>query len=206
MLASSPAPVQEKTFANLAIREILALLRVIPEASPFYTHLSKFAYQLQKRKIATATPGVMAEYVMTLLRTLGNFADKPSFKAEATALVTACRKAETAYKELVEKTNDARSRVQWEKAKTSQSRSDPTKNPLRTRGGFGALCNDEDDTDSSDDDQGGSETPEPKKRESFSPRAPTKAKVATTPRALMKTPSTPGAPMKSFDWGDSDEE
>ena len=220
MLPFSYAPQQERTYAYTVIGESLPILGAIPEASLLYAHLSEFKWKLADHKITTATPGVLAEYVMIVLRTLGHFADKPSFKAEATALVTACRKAETAYAELVEKTDDVRSRVQWEKTLKKKS-SDPTKKPFTEGGGFAALGDEEDGTDSSGEDgaetTAAAETPKTKKRGSFSPRAPTKEKVPSTPRALIEEPTTtprapmkasnfPGASMERFDWGDSDEE
>jgi hypothetical protein len=214
MLVSSSSPPQERTYANRVIREILALLGAIPEASPLYVHLSKFKWTLANRKITTATPGVLAEYVMTVTRTLGNFADKRNFKKEATALVTACRNAEIAYEELVETTDDVRSRVQSEKTKTSESkRNDPTKNPLHTGGGFAGLgedSSDEDENEDSSDEESsdGNQKTTPIKTKSSpydliatrypeTPSAPTKAKVVTTPRALIEEPTTtPGAPIK----------
>ena len=212
MLMASNSPRSEQQFANGAIREIITLLRGIKVGTPLYHHLSEFTYRLNRRTITSATPGAMSEYVTTVLRTMGNFANKPTFKVEATALVTACRKAETAYAELVEKTDDARSRVQWEKTLKKKS-SDPTKNPFTEGGGFAALGDEEDGTDSSGEDgaetTAAPETPKTKKHGSSSPRAPTKEKAPSTPRALMEPPSTPGAPIKAvpmerFDWGDSD--
>jgi hypothetical protein len=207
MLVSSSSPPQERTYANRVIREILALLGAIPEASPLYVHLSKFKWTLANRKITTATPGVLAEYVMTVTRTLGNFADKRNFKKEATALVTACRNAEIAYEELVETTDDVRSRVQSEKTKTSESkRNDPTKNPLHTGGRFADLGEDSSDEDEESSDSHQKTTPIKTKSSPYdliatrypeAPGAPTKAKVVTTPRALIEEPTTtPGAPIK----------